>query len=66
MNCERCGIRGLEYPVQVVLTICDVVDELPDGALHISNDNAFSLGLCLSCGSDANRMMQSFATEESR
>lgn len=64
MLCERCTTRGIESPVQVVLTICDVVDELPDGDLQTSNDNAFAVGLCLSCGGDANRIMQGFSRGE--
>ncbi len=62
MTCERCANAGIESPVNVVLTICDVVDELPDGELQTSNINAFTVGLCMLCGADANRIMQEFAT----
>ncbi len=50
--CERCAKRGVENPVSRVLTIAD---ELPDGALQLSNSDAFTMGLCLACASEIQR-----------
>jgi hypothetical protein len=59
--CERCGRSGgIERPVNRVLSIFDVVDELPDGELQTSNADAFTAGLCLSCASALQRLVQEF------
>jgi hypothetical protein len=59
MVCERCAKDGVaDRGVERVLTIVDVVDEQPDGTLQLSNHDAFTVGLCLACASDVQRMVQ--------
>ena len=57
IHCERCIKRGVETDASRVLLIQDVVDEDPEGGPIISNHDAFSMGLCLSCASDLQQQL---------
>ena len=58
--CERCINRGVETSVSRVLTVSDVVDELPDGELQLSNHDAFTASLCMACANDVQQWLQEF------
>ena len=53
--CARCRKRGREVAISRVLTICDVVDRTDDDHLILSNHDAFTMALCMSCSSDVIR-----------
>jgi hypothetical protein len=56
--CERCKSNG----VSRVLTVSDVRDETPEGELISTNFDAWTMGLCLLCASDAQRWLQQWAS----
>ena len=58
--CERCSSRGAEAGVSRVLMVVDVVDELPDGELQLSNHDAFTTSLCMECASGLQLLIQEF------
>jgi hypothetical protein len=62
LKCTRCQANAISR----VLTVSDIQDETPEGELISINFDAWTMGLCLSCASDAQRMLEQWASDETR
>jgi hypothetical protein len=57
LKCTRCQ----SHTISRVLAISDIQDETPEGELISTNFDSWTMGLCLSCASDAQRMLERWA-----
>ena len=58
VTCERCKSSD----VQRILTVSDVMDETEEGELVTTILDPWTMPLCLPCTSDAQRMLEKWAS----
>ncbi len=64
MDCVRCLKADRETAASRMLAITDVVDETPEGELILSNHDAWTEPLCMSCASEAQKLLERFIVHE--